>query len=161
MGQKMLMNIETLIYGKPVTIETDHQPLVTITRKWIYTLPAWLKHMLKYKINLIYKKGMQLYVADTLSQASRASTHQHTARITSLMWWQLLMLRPPAWKNWGHTVEDATLHPTSHQCLLPLPRRAHRWGGKHHEGSQSSNPSVTTERVHKHDTQRSPPRVAL
>lgn len=70
------------IYGKPVTVETDHQPLVTIIKKPISTAPARLQRMMlqlqKYNINLVYKKGKHMYLADTLSRAPRASTLQHT-----------------------------------------------------------------------------------
>lgn len=69
------------IYGKPVTIETDHQPLITIIRKPIFSAPARLQRMMlqlqKYNIDLVYKKGKHMYLADTLSRAPRASTLQH------------------------------------------------------------------------------------
>lgn len=69
------------IYGKPVTIETDHQPLITIIRKPIFSAPARLQRIMlqlqKYNIDLVYKKGKHMYLADTLSRAPRASTLQH------------------------------------------------------------------------------------
>ena len=61
------------IYGKKVTIETDHQPLVTIAKKPLATAPARLQRLLlklqNYNFNLIYKKGKDLHVADALSRA--------------------------------------------------------------------------------------------
>lgn len=69
------------IYGKPVTIETDHQPLVTITKRPIHSTPARLQRMLlqlqRYNISLVYKKGKQMYIADTLSRAPQTSAHEH------------------------------------------------------------------------------------
>ncbi|KAL7834958.1 hypothetical protein SRHO_G00292050 [Serrasalmus rhombeus] len=63
------------IYGKPVVIETDHQPLVTIHNKAFHAIPACLQHMMltlqKFNLTLTYKKGKHLYLADTLSCARR------------------------------------------------------------------------------------------
>lgn len=68
------------IYGKQITIETDHQPLVTIIKKPIHAAPARLQRMMlrlqKYSINLVYKSGKQMHLADTLSRAPRSTTTQ-------------------------------------------------------------------------------------
>ena len=59
------------IYGHKVHIETDHKPLVSITRKPIHLAPKCLQRMLlkfqKYDINLEYKRGKEMYLADALS----------------------------------------------------------------------------------------------
>ena len=64
------------IYGKPVFVETDPQPFVSILKKRLHTAPAHLQRMIlklhKFNQTLIYKKGKKLYLADTLSRASRA-----------------------------------------------------------------------------------------
>lgn len=56
-----------------VVIETDHQPFVTIHNKPFHTIPARLQRMMlrlqKFNLTLTYKKGKQLYMADTLSRA--------------------------------------------------------------------------------------------
>ena len=61
------------IYGKSVTVETDHKPLVTITRKPLHSAPARLQRMMmqlqRYDLNLVYKQGKDLFLADTLSRA--------------------------------------------------------------------------------------------
>ena len=48
------------IYGKPVVIETDHQPLVTIHNKPFQPIPARLQRMMlqlqKFDLTLTYKK---------------------------------------------------------------------------------------------------------
>ena len=53
------------IYGKPVVIETDHQPLVTIHNKPFHTIPVRLQRMMlqlqRFDLTLTYKKGKQLY----------------------------------------------------------------------------------------------------
>jgi hypothetical protein len=61
------------VYGKQIVVETDHKPLVTIINKPMHAVPARLQRMMlplqKFDITLIYKKGAELYVADTLSRA--------------------------------------------------------------------------------------------
>lgn len=71
------------IYGKPTIVETDHQPLVTILKKPIHTAPARLQRMLLqlqcYDISLVYKKGKDMYLADTLSRAPNTQVYQSPA----------------------------------------------------------------------------------
>ena len=61
------------IYGRPITVESDHKPLETIMKKPLQSAPLRLQKMLlrlqRYDINLVYRKGAQLYIADTLSRA--------------------------------------------------------------------------------------------
>ena len=65
---------EAYIYGrKLVHVETDHQPLETIVQKPLNTAPKRLQRMLlqlqKYALQLKYKRGQHMYLADTLSRA--------------------------------------------------------------------------------------------
>ena len=66
------------IYGRRVTIETDHKPLETICKKSILAAPARLQKMLlklqRYDINVVYKRGSELYIADTLSRSFQPET---------------------------------------------------------------------------------------
>ena len=61
------------IYGRQATIETDHKPLTAIVNKPLHSAPARLQRMLlllqKYNLKFVFKKGTELYVADTLSRA--------------------------------------------------------------------------------------------
>ena len=61
------------IYGRQATIETDHKPLTAIVNKPLHSAPARLQRMLlqlqKYDLKFVYKKGTELYVADTLSRS--------------------------------------------------------------------------------------------
>ena len=54
-------------------VESDHQPLETITQKPLHIAPKWLQCMLlqlqKYSLDVQYKKGKHMLLADTLSQA--------------------------------------------------------------------------------------------
>ena len=62
------------IYGRDVVkVESDHQPLEMIMRKPLNDAPKRLQRMLlqlqKYSLNVGYKKGKEMYLADTLSRA--------------------------------------------------------------------------------------------
>ena len=61
------------VYGKTITVETDHKPLESIFRKPLSQAPSRLQKMLmqiqEYDINLVYKKGCEMYLADALSRA--------------------------------------------------------------------------------------------
>ncbi|XP_054278887.1 uncharacterized protein K02A2.6-like [Macrosteles quadrilineatus] len=63
------------ISGKSdVTVQTDHQPLVTIFKKALLSAPKRLQCMMlklqKYNFELEYKKGSEMTLADTLSRAA-------------------------------------------------------------------------------------------
>ncbi len=68
-----LERFERYVYGRHVVVETDHQPLVTIHRKSLLSAPKRLQRMLlrtqKYDYEVEYKKGKEMYLADTLSRA--------------------------------------------------------------------------------------------
>lgn len=61
------------IYGKKVIVETDHQPLITIQKKSLFSAPARLQRLLlqwqRFDTELVHKSGKKLLVADTLSRA--------------------------------------------------------------------------------------------
>ena len=62
------------VYGQTVCIETDHRPLVTISKKPLSVAPARIQRFLlrlqKYSFSLVYKPGKEMYLADTLSRAA-------------------------------------------------------------------------------------------
>lgn len=61
------------VYGRKITVESDHRPLEAIYKKGLLNAPKRLQRMLlrlqRYDITLVYKKGSQMYLADTLSRA--------------------------------------------------------------------------------------------
>ena len=66
---------EQCVYGRPVRIQTDHRPLESIFRKSLLSAPKRLQRMLlrlqKFDLQVSYKKGTEMYLADTLSRAYR------------------------------------------------------------------------------------------
>ena len=62
------------LYGRHVfTVHTDHEPLETFFKKLLFKAPRRLQRMVlklqRYQFSVRYKKGKELYVADTLSRA--------------------------------------------------------------------------------------------
>ena len=71
---------EMYIYGRDdVHVETDHQPLELIVQKPLNNAPKRLQRMLlqlqKYSLTVKYKKGKELFLADTLSRAYLPEVH--------------------------------------------------------------------------------------
>ena len=66
------------IFGKTVTVETDHKPIEAIYKKPLYLARVRLQRMLmklqRYDLRVQYKKGTELYFADTLSRAHLSDT---------------------------------------------------------------------------------------
>ena len=60
------------IYGKKTKIHTDHKPLESIFKKPLCKAPPRLSRMLltlrKYKLELIWKPGKEMHIADALSR---------------------------------------------------------------------------------------------
>lgn len=62
------------IYGQVVTVETDHRPLITLFKKPLVEVPTRLQRMMMkiqaYSLEVCYKRGTEMYIADTLSRAA-------------------------------------------------------------------------------------------
>lgn len=59
------------MHGKEITIERDHKPLESFFRKPLHQTLIRLQRMLlrlqRYNLNVIYKPGKELHIADALS----------------------------------------------------------------------------------------------
>lgn len=98
---------DAYVYGRAnVNVESDHKPLEIIMRKKLDSAPKRLQRMLlaiqKYDINLKYKRGDTMYLADTLSRAylpevcaceiakeCETIDHRTTLPVTDKRWQQL------------------------------------------------------------------------
>lgn len=60
------------VWGKEILIESDHKPLENIFKKPLHLSPARLQRMrvslLTYNPTVVYKKGVEMYLADPLSR---------------------------------------------------------------------------------------------
>ena len=74
-------HFEQYIYGKETKIETDHKPLESIFKKPLLKCPKRLQRMLlqlqRYNLQVRYKPGIKLYIADTLSRDYLPNTKLH------------------------------------------------------------------------------------
>ncbi|KAL4008088.1 hypothetical protein ACER0C_001940 [Sarotherodon galilaeus] len=61
------------VYGREVNVESDHKPLEVIMKKPLSSAPARIQRLLmrlqKYQVQVQYKPGSEMYIADTLSRA--------------------------------------------------------------------------------------------
>lgn len=61
------------VYGRKTKVQTDHKPLESIFKKSILSAPKRLQRMMlrlqRYDLDVSYKKGAHMYLADTLSRA--------------------------------------------------------------------------------------------
>ncbi len=82
------------VYGREVTVETDHQPLISITKKPLQSALTRLQKMLmllqRYNIKLVFRKGKEMYVADTLSCAY---TNQDDLSLQE-DWYEIMTIAP-------------------------------------------------------------------
>ena len=64
----------TYVYGQSFTIESDHKPLESISRKNLADTPAWLQSMMLclqgYNFTFHYCPGKEMVIPDTLSRFS-------------------------------------------------------------------------------------------
>ena len=64
----------TYVYGWSFTIESDHKPLESISRKNLADTPAWLQCMMLclqgYDFTICYCPGNEMVIPDTLSRFS-------------------------------------------------------------------------------------------
>ena len=70
------------LYGKKdILVHTDHQPLETIFKKPLSKAPRRLQRMMlklqQYDFSVQYKKGKEMYIADTLSRAPLNNPTEH------------------------------------------------------------------------------------
>ena len=64
-------------FGRLVNVESDHKPLQAIVKKPMALAPKRLQRMLlklqRYNFELVYKKGTEMYIADTLSRVKHTT----------------------------------------------------------------------------------------
>ena len=67
-------------FGKPITVETDHQPLTSIWKKTIATSSPRLQRLLlrlaQYDVHIEYLRGRENVIADALSRVTANKTDQ-------------------------------------------------------------------------------------
>ena len=68
------------VFGRDTAVKTDHKPLEVILKNPLLAAPKRLQRMMmqlqKYNLKVVYKRGSELYIADTLSRAYLSSPSQ-------------------------------------------------------------------------------------
>ncbi|KFM78222.1 Retrovirus-related Pol polyprotein from transposon 17.6, partial [Stegodyphus mimosarum] len=116
------------IYGKRITVETDHRPLESITKKPLFKAPQRLQRMLlnlqKYDLDVRYKKRKDLLTADTLSRVYLNTTEEDSDEDT-----EICTLIPATdekiYELKKESECDATLHCLKKYILRGWPERKH------------------------------------
>ena len=124
----------TYVYGRYATVETDHQPLITIVKKSLNSAPKRLQRMLlrlqRYDFELTYRRGSEVIAADTLSRAAPAapesratddSTHFYE-ELAALDQQQLDELRMVASDGTIREIRDAATDDDQYQLLISVIR---------------------------------------
>ena len=75
---------ESYLYRRKVIVESDHKPLESIPKKSLLSAPKRLQRMMlriqKFELEIVYKKGPLMFIADTLSLATLEQSNTQTAR---------------------------------------------------------------------------------
>ena len=68
------------VYGRRVTLWTDHKPLEMIAKKPLAAAPKRLQRLMmrlmQYDVEIKYRRGPDMYLADTLSRAYLPHEHE-------------------------------------------------------------------------------------
>lgn len=118
------------VYGMHITIETDHQPLISICKKSIADMPPRLQRffirLLKYDFTMQFVPGKNLLVADMLSRApvndgSQESTADVEIHATGVLW--DLVSAATLTRLTAETAKDLVLQQESTQLPLAHPSK--------------------------------------
>ena len=115
--QFSLEGFQQYIYGKKVTIESDHKPLEAIVKKALASAPPRLQRILlrmqKYDYTLEYKPGKELVLPDMLSRAPLPETAYGSMEEEIALHVSLLTSNPPVSKPKLEEIKDATANDPS------------------------------------------------
>jgi len=110
------------VYGRDVTVQSDHRPLESIFKKSLHQttprLQRMLLRLLRYRLTVQYTPGKLMFVADTLSHAYlpfKASADDIDVLVHSL-----LSIYPVSVKKMDQLREETASDPELSQLLLCL-----------------------------------------
>ena len=115
-------------YTRPLTVQSDHKPLEVITKKPMHKAPKRLQRLLLkllvYDVNLVYRCGKQMELADTLSRAylpnlDPSPLQTEVEAINMAQDLPVATARQEDIRN--HTEQDETLHEVTKAILSGWP----------------------------------------
>ena len=75
---------ESYLYSRKVIVESDHKPLESILKKSLLSAPKRLQRMMlrlqKFELEVVYKKGPLMFMADTLNRATLEQSNTQAVR---------------------------------------------------------------------------------
>ena len=104
---------DSYIYGlEGIKVESDHKPLESIFLKPLHATPQRLQRMLlrlqRYNLVIQYKKGKEMYLADTLSRAPLPdiSACEFVHELEEIDHKEFLPVRSEQWQRMKHSAAD-------------------------------------------------------
>ena len=83
-----LERLHHYMFGKPITVETDHQPLTSIWKKNIVTSSPRLQRLLlrlaQYDVHIKYLRGKENVIADALSRVTKTEQTDYTDSLSNI-----------------------------------------------------------------------------
>jgi hypothetical protein len=125
------------IYGKQCEVETDHKPIENIWKKTLNKCPPRIQRLMlrlqRYDLNIAYKPGKEMYVADTLSRATVTanteigSEHEEMVKIHVTTFMNSLPVADYKKKEMREETEkDPELKKLKEQILIGFPANKHQ-----------------------------------
>ena len=119
------------IYGRPITVESDHKPLESIFRKPLLAAPIRLQRLLlavqKYDLKVQYKPGKLMFVADALNRHYLNETKEELISevdVNNITLNQYLPMSADRYKEFQQeTFKDASLQQLLNTVLLGWPEQ--------------------------------------
>ena len=119
------------IYGRPITVESDHKPLESIFRKPLLAAPMRLQRLLlavqKYDLKVQYKPGKLMFVADALSRHYLNETKEELipeVDVNNITLNQYLPMSADRYKEFQQeTLKDASLQQLLNTVLIGWPEQ--------------------------------------
>lgn len=116
-------------YGRKVVLWTDHKPLVMISRKPLSAAPKRLQRLLlalhNYDVDIRYKPGKEMFLADTLSRAYLNTNHASSQVETETEMVNMCESVPISPESYADikeaTAQDDTLQAVKHLILTGWP----------------------------------------
>lgn len=98
------------VFGRHVLVESDHKPLQSIFRKPLYQAPARLQSLLltlqRYDLEVVYKPGKTMFIADTLSRAFINETKEQLMPDVEVNSISYLPISPEQYERFQQATQD-------------------------------------------------------
>lgn len=117
-------------FGRHTVIDSDHKPLESVLKKPLANAPRRLQGMILriqgYDITVRYKKGKEMYLADTLSRAHVTSSANNQGDLEAINMVQFLLIREERLKKLKEETKfDKTLQKLTMTAVNGWPEDKH------------------------------------